>query len=300
MGNQSSDLSGQKPSLSDIRTLAQKGVDEPYTLGRLYGSRISCYATWLFARTTLSPNAVTLIGVTCGLAAALLLIRPLTMWTALTLGLLFQASYVLDFSDGELARLRRRPSHAGSYLDWLGHLYVPTLSVGLLGLQVGDALDNSLWTIMGIVAAVGMGNFHFSCKEHIAVAFLRRHPGSASHGLVQNALLDRPQPLSNGVRLAQLSVMSAARPRGGLRIGLQQAMGATLIYPGAMHLLTAAVVVDAVSSSLAGRSLAIGRTSLLVIWSLVLTLHAFVAVGRNYRVLQGLDTVADEIHRTTS
>ncbi len=48
---------------------------------------------------------------------------------------LLQLSFVVDFSDGEIARYRAQvqgtPTNAGgAYLDWLGHYYVPAIAIG--------------------------------------------------------------------------------------------------------------------------------------------------------------------------
>jgi hypothetical protein len=265
-----------RPSLREVREIGQKGAAEEFTLARIYGSRISRYFTYLAARTAITPNGLTILGVTCGLLGGALLWLPLGPIHLMT-ALLLQLSYILDFSDGELARLRQVTSHAGSYLDWLGHFYVPVLAAGMLGFQVAGELGRG-WFIAGIGSMIGLGAFHFSCKEHIVIAFLRRAPEAAEEPVVQNAMLDRPY---------DAGVVGWNRPGSSGLDRVVRAVGSTLIFPGAMHLLSVAVVVD-IGLAWAGW-MPVSRAVLLVAWAVAFVGHGLLAMRRNFAALRQLD-----------
>jgi phosphatidylglycerophosphate synthase len=271
------------PSLRDIRALGQKGAAEPYSLSRLYGRRLSPYFTYLLVRTAVSPNGVTWLGIGLGIGASALLWLPLT-GIHLFAAALYQVSYVLDFSDGEVARLRNTPSHAGAYLDWLGHFYVPTIAAGMLGLQLANETGRLELALLGLASAIGLSAFHFSCKEHIVIAYLRKHPAAAPQPAVQNAMRDRPHASA----LSVPDPVRTPRPRA-----LVAAIGSTIFYPGATHLLSLAIVLDLMLLwfGLAGYA---ARASLLVVWTAGFVVHAVLAVRRNFRVLQALDGLPHE------
>src|SRR5688500_4491117 len=90
---------------------------------------ISIRITWLVLHTRLSANQLTVLGILVGMAGALLLAWS-DFWP-LVVGLaLLQLSFVLDYSDGEVARYHARQKGdttgaAGAYIDWIGHYYVP-------------------------------------------------------------------------------------------------------------------------------------------------------------------------------
>ena len=270
------------PSLSVIRALGQKGANETFTLGRLYGSRLSRYATWLLIRTPLGPDAVTALGVGAGIVAGLLLLLPLGL-VHLASAILYQVSYVLDFSDGEVARLRGRSSQAGSYLDWLGHFYVPCIGAALLGIQVADVAGRA-WLAVGVVATLGLAAFHGSCREHIVVAYLRRHPEDVRTTAVQNALLDHPSP-------KPALLPGNATPVQRRRPPVLSLLGALLFYPGATHLLSLSLLGDLILGAVTGSPSVISREILLVSWGIGLGGHTAMAIHRNYRVLQHLDAL---------
>ena len=69
--------------------------------------RLSPYLTRLLLRTPLTPNGVTWLMIAVGLAAAALLTLP-GLLPAIGAVVLIQLQLLLDCSDGELARWRKR------------------------------------------------------------------------------------------------------------------------------------------------------------------------------------------------
>jgi phosphatidylglycerophosphate synthase len=124
------------PSLAELRAEGQPRavldrLNDEHWLGRLYGRKISPYATWVFARLGWSPNAVTVAFIVCGIAAGVVIAFG-GLVTAVVGALLIQAYLIFDCSDGELARWSKRHSATGIYLDGVGHyLGESALLVGL-------------------------------------------------------------------------------------------------------------------------------------------------------------------------
>ena len=90
--------------------------------------------------TPITPNVITV---------ASILLRLLAAWcyfeatrTSLVLGaVLFYFSYVLDCMDGAVARLKKRSSNFGRYLDHLGDLFGGTIAIAALAYG-----QDMLWT----------------------------------------------------------------------------------------------------------------------------------------------------------
>jgi phosphatidylglycerophosphate synthase len=118
-------MSTSRPSIAELRAATQppqifERNSGEHWAGRLYIRRFSPYATRLFLRLGLSPDAVTWLFVAVGVAAAGLLcvdgILPVVGAVVL-----IQLQILLDCSDGEVARWQGRSSPRGIYLDRVGH-----------------------------------------------------------------------------------------------------------------------------------------------------------------------------------
>ena len=140
-----------KPSVAELRAATQppeifaRNSGEHWA-GRLYVRRLSPYATRLFLRLGLSPDAVTWLFIAAGLAAAgvLSLGGPVAAAGAFVL---IQLQILLDCSDGEVARWQQRFSPRGVYLDRIGHYLTESALPIALGIAVGEE-------ILGLVVAV--------------------------------------------------------------------------------------------------------------------------------------------------
>ena len=113
------------PSLAELREKGQPQavldrLNDEHWLGRLYGRKLSPYATWVFARLGWSPNAVTASFIVCGIAAGVVIAFG-GLATAVIGALLIQLYLIFDCSDGELARWSNRKSASGVFLDGVGH-----------------------------------------------------------------------------------------------------------------------------------------------------------------------------------
>ncbi|TQS27388.1 CDP-alcohol phosphatidyltransferase family protein [Microbispora sp. KK1-11] len=146
------------PSVAELRAVAQPQTtmdrrSGEHWAGLLYMRRLSIYATWLLAKTPISPNQVTGLMIVCGVAAGAVLALP-GFWAALGAALLIQVYLLLDCSDGELARWTGRTSITGVYLDRVGHYFAEAALLIGLGFRASETLPD-WYTVIGVAAALG-------------------------------------------------------------------------------------------------------------------------------------------------
>jgi phosphatidylglycerophosphate synthase len=157
-------MTDRRPSLAELRAVAQPPevlgrVSGEHWAGKLYMRHASIRLTRLVAPTSVTPDGLTWTMIVAGVGAALVLTVP-HWWSALLAMLLIQVQLLVDCSDGELARWRRRNGSPetgarGIYLDRLGH-YVTDAG---LAIAVGVHADGGLgsahrWTTLGLCTGV--------------------------------------------------------------------------------------------------------------------------------------------------
>lgn len=275
-------------SLDEVRRLARKRPEQEFVLNRLYGAHISPFFTVASIKLGLSPDLVTIVGGAFGALGVALLFVPIGWWSLVAVACL-QIGYILDFSDGQVARLTGRTSVAGSYLDWLTHFYVPVAMAFAAAASVAWATDNILFIIAGTLAALELAAFVFSCKEHVLIAMQRNDPGIASGPGFRAALNDDAHPAD--VAAAPGGVTRPAGISGRAHApSLRSTIGELLIYPGSVHLMTVAVAVDVGFAAAGFAAPVVGRGALLVLWAVVFPMHLFLTGRRNHRVFTAIET----------
>jgi phosphatidylglycerophosphate synthase len=129
-------------------------VNDEHLFGRLYMRKLSPRATWLLARLGASPNAVTAAFIVCGVAAGVVVAFG-GLATAIIAAVLVQAGLLFDCSDGELARLTKRTSVGGIYLDRIGHYLCDAAFIIGLGFRAqGHLTTSGRYITAGLAAAV--------------------------------------------------------------------------------------------------------------------------------------------------
>lgn len=121
--------------------------------------RISPVFTLLFIKIGFSPNQLTYMMIACGiLGGAAVAVTPHgvagLVW-AIAGAVLIQAYLLLDCSDGEVARFRKRTSVAGVYLDRIGHYMSEVALLAGLGVRAQGAFQNGGYIELGLLAALG-------------------------------------------------------------------------------------------------------------------------------------------------
>lgn len=148
-----------RPTMAEVRAEGQprwvvERVNDEHLFGRLYMRKLSPRATWLLARLGWSPNAVTLAFIACGVAAGAVVAFG-GLLTAVIAVLLVQAGLLFDCADGELARLTKRTSVGGIYLDRIGHYLCDAAMIVGLGLRAqGHLTTSGRYVTAGLLAAL--------------------------------------------------------------------------------------------------------------------------------------------------
>ena len=212
-----------KPSVAELRAATQppeifERNSGEHWAGRLYVRRFSPYATKLFLRLGLSPNAVTWLFIATGLAAAAVLSLGGVAAAAGAFGLI-QLQILLDCSDGEVARWQRRFSVRGIYLDRIGHYLTETA----LPIALGIAVDE---VVLGLVVAILV----LLIKSETALVHLAR------------AEAGKPPPADRA---------AVAAPRGGLLRSARSALRALPFYRAfvAVEFTTLALIAELLDES---------------------------------------------------
>jgi phosphatidylglycerophosphate synthase len=148
-----------RPTMNQVRAEGQPSwvverVNDEHLFGRLYMRKLSPRATWLLARLGASPNAVTAAFIVCGVAAGVVVAFG-GLATAIIAAVLVQAGLLFDCSDGELARLTKRTSVGGVYLDRIGHYLCDAAFIIGLGFRAqGHLTTSGRYITAGLAAAV--------------------------------------------------------------------------------------------------------------------------------------------------
>lgn len=145
-------------SPKDIRILSQKRREEEQFYGFYICRRITCYFTYLFLFTPLTPNQITILWLLSAFAGTAFLILATKVWALLGI-LCFHLAYILDGVDGEVARCKKIFSSEGEYLDKLQHYFLDLLI--LLGINIGAfrVTGNEIFLFLTPLVCVGsIGN----------------------------------------------------------------------------------------------------------------------------------------------
>ena len=138
------------PTLKELRaTASRKRKDFLYRLV----DRLAYYPAIPLLWLGLTPNQVTVIWILGQLVSAYFLTTGhyLTMVIALVV---FQLMFVLDCTDGIMARYTKNFSINGEYLDYIGHYLANPLLLGCLAVGVYRIHHNPIYLIAGGVAVV--------------------------------------------------------------------------------------------------------------------------------------------------
>lgn len=137
------------PTLKNLKKIVQKEIEpEPYA--KYVVRPISILFTWVFVRTPISANQVTILQEILGVIGAILF-----GFGRFVLGALFlQLGYILDCSDGEVARWKNQQSESGKFLDLIGHMIVIPFYYFGLGLGIFLETGQIVILIAGFLAAL--------------------------------------------------------------------------------------------------------------------------------------------------
>lgn len=141
--------SEMKPTIKNLRkVIGRPNEIDPYAI---YVVRpISIWFTWFIVRTPLTANHVTIIQEIFGVIGSILFI-----YGKFVFGVIFlQIGFILDNSDGEVARWKNQQSESGKFLDLIGHMIVIPFYFFGLGLGLYFKLGNIITLLMGFLAGL--------------------------------------------------------------------------------------------------------------------------------------------------
>jgi phosphatidylglycerophosphate synthase len=161
-------VQSRSSSLRELRAIAQPPEHSPsptdcfYRAGSIF---VSVPLAWAGA----SPNVITLVWIALGLIGAFALSAE--QWGVRVGGaLVLQLSYLLDYVDGEVARLSDRKSLIGGFLDLMGHgLIKPSLPLAV-GWVAATMTDSAWFLLTGAAGAIAVAvgdslRFYAACTS---------------------------------------------------------------------------------------------------------------------------------------
>ncbi|MCG2694403.1 CDP-alcohol phosphatidyltransferase family protein [Candidatus Parcubacteria bacterium] len=145
--------------IKELRKICQKSEYAPSWRTQSLEGRInrifSIYLTWIFIHTPITPNKITAIGTIFYLSGAFLFI--FNKYNLHIAGLLLMfVSFILDASDGEVARYRKYKGAGigGAYVEPVSHDIMYSFFFLPIGVGVSLAIGNLLPIIAAFVATV--------------------------------------------------------------------------------------------------------------------------------------------------
>jgi CDP-alcohol phosphatidyltransferase-like enzyme len=259
--------------------------------------RLSIRLTWLLLHTRLSANQVTVLAILCGLAGGALLAWS-DFWPLVIGVVLLQLSFVLDFSDGEIARYRalesgRKPDAGGAFLDWIGHYYVPATITAALGYGAFSVSGHEWLLAVALVVIFSQIRIGYSARDHVLLGLFRDRPELRDSPEFLRVVLAR-----QGGNPEEIDLEADYRDRRegasgrGILWRRHTALGQALVFPGFVNVVSLAVIVDLVLSGRGGdypaANEAVARTVLLVALGVVHLLHQLRAATQGFELLRRL------------
>ena len=139
-----------------IKALSLEKRDTDSFIAKNFDRNISLFFTKRLVHTSVSPNQITLTGMSIGLVGAFLLSFP-NYWAQLLGAFLFLFCVIVDGVDGEIARLKLKESMFGHYLDIItDNLVHIAIFVGM-GIGLYRKTGNQLYLTLIWVLLIGFG-----------------------------------------------------------------------------------------------------------------------------------------------
>jgi phosphatidylglycerophosphate synthase len=245
----------------------------------------------------MSANAVTIGGILIGVAGALLLAWS-EFWPLVAGLVLLQLSFVIDYSDGEVARYRAlergTPTDAGgAYLDWIGHYYVPAIAIGALAFGAYTESGRDWLMLAALIAILNVVRVAYSARDHVLLGLFRDRSELRDSPEFLRAVLARQggDPDLLDLEAGYEQRRAGATGRGALWRRWTN-LGQLLVFPGFVNLVSAFVLIDLVTSGLDGEYPAVehvvGREVLIALLGIVHLVHQIRAAAQGFEVLRRL------------
>lgn len=158
------------------------------------------------SKTRITPNQITFLSLLTFVAAMVWLAlghgRPSLIWAVLVLEL----SYVLDCTDGQLARLKHLSSPVGAHLDFLMDELKAFMLVAATGLRLWQSDGHELWLVealLGLVVIAGAISLTTFMRrpEYLSATGAARPQSAGDYG--DGFAAPRPAPVASIVGLVE-------------------------------------------------------------------------------------------------
>ncbi len=209
------------------------------------------------------------------------------MWAFVGGIALLQLSFVVDFSDGEIARFKGSGDAGGAYLDWIGHYYVPAAAVAAIAFATWKDSGHDWVLLAALVAILGLVRVAYSARDHVLLGLYRDRPDLHDADEFVKAVLARqggdPNRINTDAGYEERRTGSSGR---GILWHRYTNLGQILIYPGLVNVLTLALAVDLIISLADGDyprvSETLGRMLLIGILGIVQFAHQLRAIFQSF------------------
>ena len=259
--------------------------------------KLSIRITWLLLHTRMSANTVTIIGILVGVAGALMLACN-RFWVLVGGLVLLQLSFVIDFSDGEVARYRAQAEHTptnagGAYLDWIGHYYVPAIAIAAVAWGAYTQSGHGWLMLAALIAVLSVVRVAYSARDHVLLGLYRDRPELRGSPEFLRAVLARQGGDPERLDLAaDYRGRRAGAPGSTLLWRRWTGLGQLLVFPGFVNLLTFFVAIDLLLSGLDGEYPVLqhvaGREVLIALLGVVHLVHQLRAAAQGFQVMRRL------------
>ena len=139
-----------KRSMKELRELCRKDY---YSWFSVMMHHLMLYITRPLLRTNITPNQITTFWLLMQLAAAVLMVFGEYKYNVIGV-LLFTGAALLDYVDGQIARIKKIKSYMGIFLEELGLYFGSPLFLIGLGIGTTFAFNNYIFFLLGIISAV--------------------------------------------------------------------------------------------------------------------------------------------------
>ena len=155
---------------------------------------------WVFSKTSITPNQVTFLGALVFLGVVAALVALPGAWGLLVAAACLELAYLFDCADGQLARITRKTSMVGAYLDFLIDEFKALGLVGAFSVRMWwHHGHDELWLIVGILGTA------LVCVATSLTTFVRRveYAGKEIKPGVHEERVAPSSPIGKVVRLLE-------------------------------------------------------------------------------------------------
>lgn len=132
------------PPLTELRAICQNVESTWYS--RHIARPLSIRLTWLLLHTPITANGVTVLQLLTGIAGGFLIMQGNFAFGIIGI-LLVELGYIIDCSDGEVARYYDASSKKGVFLDIFNHVVVISFMFFTTGLFIQHFIDSPLFSL---------------------------------------------------------------------------------------------------------------------------------------------------------